>query len=105
MDKHQPTSQPEPTRAKALLRALPPEILTPSDIGVILGIHPAAVRERIVAGDFGPHFRVGRRLFLRRDVFLAALAAREVKAAEPAALPSIPKPDPRIVAMLQGGGR
>lgn len=58
-------------------RAALPQVMFVRDIGLALQLGPDAARRAILRGDCGPFFRVGRRLALRRDSFLAALASRE----------------------------
>lgn len=57
-------------------RAALPEILFIPDLALALQVSPPTARQAVVRGDCGPYFRVGRRLAVLRESFLAALAAR-----------------------------
>lgn len=59
-------------------RAALPEILLVPDVGLAFGLTPSAARKAILRGDCGPYLRIGRRLAVRRDSFLAALRELEV---------------------------
>jgi len=59
-------------------RAALPEVLFVPDMALALGgITESAARRAVLRGECGPFLRIGRRLAVRRDAFLAALAARE----------------------------
>ena len=58
-------------------RAALPQVMFVPDVALALQCSASAARQAILRGDCGPFFRMGRRLALRRDSFLAALAARE----------------------------
>ncbi len=59
-------------------RAALPEILFAPDVGTALGLTVSAARKAILRGDCGPYLRIGRRLAVRRDSFLAALRELEI---------------------------
>ena len=54
-----------------------PEILIVEDLAVILKIGLPAARALVRSGACGPFSRLGRRMVLRRDSFLATLEASE----------------------------
>lgn len=61
------------------LRAALPEVLFVPDLALALGgLTPSATRRAVLRGDCGRFVRLGRRLAVRREAFLDALAAREV---------------------------
>jgi hypothetical protein len=61
------------------LRAALPEVLLVPDLAAVLGgLTPSATRRAVLRGDFGPFVRIGRRLAVRREALLDALAAREL---------------------------
>jgi hypothetical protein len=63
-------------------RAVLPEILFTPDLALALGgITPSAARRAVLRGDCGPYLRIGRRIAVRRESLLAALAEREMGAA------------------------
>ncbi len=62
---------------EAIQRAFLPPILFVPHIAEVFGIGASAARKVIQRGDCGPFFRVGRRLAIRRESFVAALQARE----------------------------
>lgn len=62
-------------------RAALPEIMFCPDLGLALGgITPSAARRAVLRGECGPYLRLGRRIAVRRESFLAALAEREQEA-------------------------
>jgi len=63
--------------SEAVTRAALPEILFVPDITLALRIRASAARKAILRGDCGPYLRLGRRLAVRRESFMAALADRE----------------------------
>ena len=64
-------------------RACLPEILFIPDVAVALSVSESAARRAVLRGDCGPYLRIGRRLAVRRDSFLAALQLREISPATP----------------------
>jgi hypothetical protein len=77
-----------------------PEVLRVEDVAAVFGVKLGAARKAIVRGWCGPYSRVGRRLFVRRESFLAAFKSREV---QPPAIPSphfTPLPDRDFAALL-----
>ena len=92
-------------RSAAITRAALPEILFVPDVAIALGVMDSAARKTIVRGEIGPYFRIGRRLAVRRESFLAALAEREVIPERPPAPPRPPKPSTRMVQLLQKRNR
>lgn len=65
--------------AETVRRACLPEILFTPDVAIALGgVSPATARRRLLDGTCGPILRIGRRIAVRREAFLDALAAREV---------------------------
>ncbi|MEZ6010109.1 MAG: hypothetical protein R3F05_20430 [Planctomycetota bacterium] len=62
-------------------RATLPEILFSPDLALALGgVTPSAARRAVLRGECGPYLRLGRRIAVRREAFLAALAEREQEA-------------------------
>jgi hypothetical protein len=79
------------------LRAALPEVLFVPDLSMVLGgLTFSATRRAVLRGDCGPFLRIGRRIAVRREALLDALAAREV---DPAAGP----PTPRVLRDEPGG--
>ncbi|MBL9086891.1 MAG: hypothetical protein JNM10_07080 [Planctomycetia bacterium] len=74
-------------RAAVALTAALPDLVTPAILAAAVGMTPRAVCRQILAGSWGPYTRLGRRLILRRDSLLAALAEREVHVAPRAPVP------------------
>jgi len=72
-----------PEYSSLVLRAALPEILFVLDIGLAYGLTPSAARKAILRGDCGPYFRIGRRLAVRRESFLAALREQEIDPRSP----------------------
>lgn len=70
------------TRAltEVVLRATLPLVMFVPDVALALQVTPATARRAILAGRCGPYSRIGRRLVVRRDALLAAIAEREVGA-------------------------
>lgn len=68
-------------------RAALPALLQLADLALALGVSESAARRALHAG-LCPFSRVGRRLVVRRDALLAAIAAREVDRAGPT--PTLP---------------
>ncbi len=64
-------------------RAALPEILFVPDVGLVYGLTDSAARKAILRGDCGPYVRIGRRLAVRRESFLAALEANEIDPRSP----------------------
>ncbi len=67
-------------------RACLPELLLVPDVALALSLSHSAARRVILRGDCGPYSRIGRRLAVRRESFLAALEARQVSPARRATL-------------------
>lgn len=64
----------------AVVRACLPEVMFIPDVRLALGgVSESSARRAILGGDCGPYLRIGRRLAVRRESFLAALAAREIR--------------------------
>jgi hypothetical protein len=71
----------------AVRRGLLPEVLTPDDLAIALGLPSAdAARRLLRRGHLCPYARVGQRIYVRRDALLRALAQREVSLDGPRAL-------------------
>jgi hypothetical protein len=65
-------------------RAALPEVLFTPDIRAALRLATdGAARRAVRRGDCGPYLRLGRRLAVRRESFLRALASREIDPARP----------------------
>lgn len=77
-----------PTSDVPVRRAILPEICHAEDVALALGTSTPAARRLMRRGDCGPVARFGRRLVVRRDALLAAIAAREVDRAGPT--PTLP---------------
>jgi hypothetical protein len=61
-------------------RAALPEVLFVPDLALALGRTERSVRRLLVGGRVGiPYLRLGRRLAVRREALLAALADRETR--------------------------
>lgn len=58
-------------------RAALPQILFVPDVAVALQVGKDAARRAILRGECGPYLRVGRRLAVLKESFLAALASRQ----------------------------
>ena len=67
-----------------------PEVLDLGAVALAFGMTRSGARRAVVRGDLGPYFTVGRRLFLRRDAMLAAVAARETVPTPRPAPPPVP---------------
>lgn len=61
-----------------VLRATLPQVMFVPDVALALQVSKAAARRAILSGFCGPYSRHGRRLLVRREGFLAALAEREL---------------------------
>lgn len=59
-------------------RAALPQVLLVEDVGLALQLGRDAARKAILRGECGPYIRLGRRLAVLRESFLAALASRQV---------------------------
>ena len=93
--------KPSNAHSEAVTRAALPELLFIPDIALALGVTEGAARKAVLRGDCGTYIRLGRRLAVRRESFLAALEAREI---DPVRLPvphKIPQPSPRLTALLK----
>lgn len=66
-----------PDRNTAVRRAILPEICNAEDVALALGTSTTFARRLMRQGACGPVARFGRRLVVRRDALLAAIAARE----------------------------
>ncbi len=82
------TPERSPDRNTAVRRAILPEICHDEDVALALGTSTLVARRLMRRGDCGPVARFGRRLVVRRDALLAAIAAREVDGAGPT--PTLP---------------
>lgn len=60
-------------------RAALPRVMFVEDVALALSVEPAAARRAIVAGWCGPYLRLGRRLAVLRDSFLAELQSRAME--------------------------
>ena len=78
-----------------------PEILMVEHVGQVLGLKTSAARAAVSSGKLGAFVRLGKRLYLRREVFLAALQAREVQPPAPFTAPVPPRPNPDFVELLR----
>jgi hypothetical protein len=67
-------------------RACMPELLLVPDVALALSLSHSAARRAILRGDCGPYLRLGRRLAVLRESFLAALEARQVSPSHRATL-------------------
>ncbi len=79
-----------------------PEVLDLAAVGRAFGLTRSGARRAVLRGELGPFFTVGRRMFLRRDSLLAAVAAREVTPA-PAAPPPVPEAPEWASRLLRRG--
>lgn len=61
----------------AVQRAALPEVLFIPDVGLALQVGDSAARRAVLRGECGPYLRIGRRLAVLRETFLAALARRQ----------------------------
>jgi len=66
-----------PNHMDTVRRAALPQVMFVRDIGLALQLGPDAARRAILRGECGPFIRVGRRLAVLRDSFLASLAKRQ----------------------------
>jgi len=64
-------------------RAALPEIMFALDVATAFGLTASAARKAILRGYCGPYFRIGRRLAVRRESFLATLREHEIDPREP----------------------
>lgn len=78
--------------AQQVHRAALPEVMLIPDIALALQLTPQSTRLAVQRGDCGPFFRVGRRLAVLRESFLAALAQRETLPAGESNHPLLPFP-------------
>jgi len=67
------------------------EVVSLDALAAVFGMTASGARRAVLRGEFGPYFRVGRAMFLRRTSILAALAAREVDPGPPPDAPPIPE--------------
>lgn len=72
-----------PDYSPLVRRAALPEILLVPDIALVYGLTDSAARKAILRGDCGRYVRIGRRLAVRRESFLAALEANEIDPRSP----------------------
>jgi len=79
--------------SRLVRRAALPEILFVPDVGLAFGLVLSAARKAILRGDCGPYLRIGRRLAVRRESFLAALRGQEID----------PRTPQRPIAVLRRG--
>jgi len=93
----------------SFVRGVLPEVMFVPDVALALAVKPSAARKAILRGDCGPYLRLGRRLAVRRESFLATLAAREVLPECPTRLGRPPAPSPKYLKLLKsrkkGAGR
>lgn len=59
-------------------RAALPEVLLMRDLALALSMTASATRRLVMRGEVGPYTWIGRRIVVRREAFLKALAEREV---------------------------
>lgn len=105
-----PSPAVHPARARALGRALLPEVVLAEDIALALHVTPSAARCMVHRGELGAYLRLGRRLCVRRESLLAALQAREIVPPPPATPRDVPPPRSDLVDALRprlrrGGAR
>ena len=81
-----------------------PEVLDLAAIGRLFGMTRSGARRVVLRGELGPHFTVGRRLFLLRKMMLAAIEKRQEHPA-PRDPPPVPVPPPWAVALMRRGRR
>ncbi len=91
------TNPHDPTIRRAAL----PEIMFVPDVALATGTGDSAARKAIVRGDYGPYFRVGRRLAVLHESFIAALKAREIEPGLPQHAAKPPRPNRKFVEMLE----
>lgn len=72
------SAKPDPVRTRALGRALLPELMATEDVALALCMGVRSARRYLRAGWLGPTIQLGRRVFLRREAFIAALKRAEV---------------------------
>jgi hypothetical protein len=60
-------------------RACLPEVLLIPDLAAVLGVGESAARKAVLRGGCGPFVRLGRRIAVRRESFLAHLAEVETR--------------------------
>jgi hypothetical protein len=68
----------EARHAETVQRAALPQVMFVPDLAIALQVGASAARRAVIRGDCGPFLRLGRRIAVRREAFLAALAAREI---------------------------
>lgn len=87
--------------ADSLRRGLLPELLATEDVALVLRVGVSAAQKAISAGTLGPYSRIGRRIYVRREVLLEAIRSQEVSAPL-RLLPVPPPPSPRsnIIRLL-----
>lgn len=81
---------------RAVRRAALPEVMFVEDVAIALLVQPDAARRAVLRGDCGPYFRLGRRMAVLRESFLAALAKREEAHCDPQ------RDDPSTLRHLRG---
>ena len=89
----------------SIRRAALPEILFIPDLSLAIGVTESAARKAVLRGECGPFVRIGRRLAVLRESFLAALAEREEKPIARKPRPAIPSPKPEYLKLLQSRSR
>jgi len=77
----------DPSHSDAVVRAALPEVMFVADLALALRVGESAARRALLRGECGPYLRIGRRLAVLRESFLASLAAREQLPAPTEALP------------------
>ena len=58
-------------------RAALPEVMFTPDISLALQLSPTAARRAVVRGECGPFLRIGNRIAVLRESFLAVLGRRQ----------------------------
>lgn len=58
-------------------RAALPELMFVPDLTAALQLGPQATRRAVLRGEVGPYLRIGNRLAVLRESFLAALTRRQ----------------------------
>ena len=72
----------EPSSIDVVRRAVLPELMLVEDVPIALRVTPATARRALLHGDCGPVLRIGRRLAVLREAFLAHLKGQEATTPE-----------------------
>ncbi len=64
-------------RDEPIARAILPEVMFVPDIALALRVGENTARKAVLRGDLGPFLRLGRRVAVLRESFLAALERRQ----------------------------